>query len=114
MGKEQSHQKEWFDRQARERELKVGEKVLILLPTSASKLLAKWQGLFVVKGRKGRVNYVAGMRERQKKFRTFHINMLKPWVEREEKREHQSRENPSGEQNLIGKEKGDGRSVERI
>ena len=44
MGKARRRQKEWFDRQARERELKVGEKVLILLPTSASKLLAKWQG----------------------------------------------------------------------
>ena len=57
VGKAQRHQKEWFDRQARERELKVGEKVLILLPTSTSKLLAKWQGPFVVKSRKGRVNY---------------------------------------------------------
>ena len=84
VGKAQRRQKEWFDRQARERELKVGEKVLILLPTSASKLLAKWQGPFVVKGRKGRVNYEVDMGERRKKCRTFHINMLKPWVEYEE------------------------------
>ena len=84
VGKAQRYQKEWFDRQARERELKVGEKVLILLPTSASKLLAKWQGPFVVKGRKGRVNYEVDMGERREKCRTFHINMLKPWVECEE------------------------------
>ena len=57
---------------------------MILLPTSASKLLAKWQGPFVVKGRKGRVNYEVDMGERQKKCMTFHINMVKPWVEREE------------------------------
>ena len=84
VGKAQRRQKEWFDRQARERELKVGEKVVILLPTSASKLLAKWQGPFVVKGRKGRVNYEVDMGGRRKKCRTFHINMLKPWVECEE------------------------------
>ena len=36
VGKAQKRQKEWFNRLARERELKVGEKVLILLPTSAS------------------------------------------------------------------------------
>ena len=34
-------QKEWYDRHARERELKVGAKVLVLLPTSTSNLLAK-------------------------------------------------------------------------
>ena len=61
VGKAQRYQKEWFDKQERESELKAGEKVLILLPTSASKLLAKWQGPFVVKGRKGRVNYEVDM-----------------------------------------------------
>ena len=76
VGKAQRRQKEWFDRQARESELKVGEKVVILLPTSASKLLAKWQGSFVVKGRKGRVNYEVDMGQRQKKCMTFHINMV--------------------------------------
>ena len=84
MGKAQRRQKEWFVRQARERELKIGDKVLILLPISASKLLAKWQGPFLVKGRKGRVNYEVDMGERRKKCRTCHINMLKSWVECEE------------------------------
>ena len=83
-GKTRKLQKEWFDRQARERELKVGEKVLILLPTSASKWLAKWQGPFVEKGRKGRVNYEVDIGERRNKCRTFHINMMKSWVEREQ------------------------------
>ena len=78
VGKAQRRQKELFERQARERELKVGEKGLILLPTSASKLLTK------VKGRKGRVNYEVEIGERRKKCMTFHINMLKPWVECEE------------------------------
>ena len=42
VGKAQRHQKEWFDRHARERELKVGEKVL-----------GKWQGPFVVRAERG-------------------------------------------------------------
>ena len=37
-------QKEWYDRHARERELKMGAKVLVLLPTSTSKLLTKCKG----------------------------------------------------------------------
>ena len=54
VGKAQRHQKEWFDRQERESELKAGEKVLILLPTSASKLLAKWPGAICSEGQKGK------------------------------------------------------------
>ena len=84
VGKARKHQKEWLDRQARERELKVGEKLLIHIITSASGLLAKWLRPFVVKGRKGRVNYEVDMEGRRNKCRTFHINMLKAWVEREE------------------------------
>ena len=38
-------QKEWYDRHARERELKVVKKALVLLPISTSKLLVEWQEL---------------------------------------------------------------------
>ena len=40
MRKAQSNQKRWYDRTARERTLKSGDRVLVLLPTSTSKLLA--------------------------------------------------------------------------
>ena len=40
----QSTQKEWYDRTARERPFQLGDQALILLPTTANKLAAEWQG----------------------------------------------------------------------
>ena len=40
----QERQCKWYDRNARTREFKPGQQVLVLLPTSSSKLLAQWQG----------------------------------------------------------------------
>ncbi|KAK7910159.1 hypothetical protein WMY93_014843 [Mugilogobius chulae] len=39
----QRKQKTWYDQQARQRDFQPGQKVLLLLPSSNSKLLAKWQ-----------------------------------------------------------------------
>lgn len=39
----QQNQKAWYDWKARERVFNPGQKVLLLQPTSDSKLLAKWQ-----------------------------------------------------------------------
>jgi hypothetical protein len=41
-------QKLYYDRKARDRKVEVGQKVLIVLLTHTSKLLASWKGLFVV------------------------------------------------------------------
>ena len=42
--KAQQNQKRWYDAHARQSEYQPGQKVLLLLPSSTSKLLAKWQG----------------------------------------------------------------------
>ena len=47
----QKCQKNWYDRNARERELIPGEEVLVLLTTSSNKLLAQWQGPYRVLSR---------------------------------------------------------------
>ena len=47
----QESQRRLYDRGTRLRDLTPGDKVLVLLPTSSTKLLAKWQGPFVVTGR---------------------------------------------------------------
>ena len=57
MREAQEKQKVWYDRNARMRELKPNDQVLILLPTSHNKLLAKWQGPYKVLRRLGKVNY---------------------------------------------------------
>ncbi len=41
--------KVWYDRKARARMFQPGDQVLLLLPTSENKLLAKWQGPFKVR-----------------------------------------------------------------
>ena len=74
-------QKRYYDRKARRRELRVGQKVLILLPTSASKLLAQWKGPYEVIDQISPVDYKIRMRGGIEKV--FHINMLKPWFERQ-------------------------------
>ena len=53
--------------------------MLVLLPTSTSKLLAQWQGPFEVVKAVGRVNYLIDMRGRRKRKRIFHVNMLRKW-----------------------------------
>ncbi len=43
----QQRQKVWHNTHARERDLKPGQNILVLLPSGTSKLLAKWQGPYV-------------------------------------------------------------------
>ena len=75
----QQTQKRWYDRNARERELKVGDHVLVLLPTSSNKLLAKWQGPYPILEKLGKVTYRVDMFDHVKRKRVFHVNMLRKW-----------------------------------
>ena len=77
----QRQQKEWYDRTARERELSPGERVLVLLPTTTSKLTAQWHGPYEVLRRIGKVDYLVATPERRKRETIFHINMLRKWNE---------------------------------
>ena len=77
--KAQTRQKAWYDRTARHRKLKEGDQVLVFLPTSTSKLLARWQGPYPVINAVGSVNYLIDMYDRRKRRRVFHVNMLKEW-----------------------------------
>ncbi len=53
----QDKQSRLYNRGARLRNFTPGDKVLVLLPTSSSKLLAKWQGPFEVRRQVGDLNY---------------------------------------------------------
>ena len=55
MKKSQQKQCNWYDQRARARELAPDDLVLILLPTSQNKLLAKWQGPYR-EGGKGKLS----------------------------------------------------------
>ena len=55
--KAQERQQRLYNRGTKLRQFSPGDKVLVLLPTSRTKLLAKWQGPFVVTRRVGEVDY---------------------------------------------------------
>ncbi|KAJ8375373.1 hypothetical protein SKAU_G00059530 [Synaphobranchus kaupii] len=78
-GKPEGKQKTWYDRKARFRTLTPGQEVLLLLPSSDNKLLAKWQGPYKLHQRIGPVTYKISTSGRQMPFQTCHINLLKEW-----------------------------------
>lgn len=80
----QQHQKTWYDQKAKERVFSPGQKVLLLLPTSENKLLAKWHGPYEVTKKVGKVTYELFMPDRQKKHQVFHVNLLKLFHVRQE------------------------------
>ncbi|KAL4001114.1 caldesmon [Sarotherodon galilaeus] len=82
MQKAQQKQKVWYDKHACERELKTGQKVLVLLPTGPSKLLAKWQGPYTVARKTGPVTYEVICPDRHKSKQLLHVNLLKEYHER--------------------------------
>ena len=57
-----------FDRKAKERTLAAGDQVLVLLPTSSSKLLARWHGPYEVRRWVGKVNYEVVMGDRRRNY----------------------------------------------
>ena len=71
--------KKLYYRKAKKRVFQVRDKVLVLLPTD-HKLLMQWNGPFEVEGCKGGNNYLF---EVNRKIKTFHINLLKQYVERD-------------------------------
>ncbi|KAJ0039408.1 hypothetical protein NL108_016223 [Boleophthalmus pectinirostris] len=60
---------------------KPGQKVLLLLPSSNSKLLAKWQGPYTVTRKMGPVTYEIYQPDKKKPRQTYHVNLLKAWKE---------------------------------
>jgi hypothetical protein len=72
-------QKLHYDKRTKPRSLKVGEQVLLLLPTKSNKLLLQWRGPYVVTQKVNQVDYMVQIRGKNK---MFHINMLKAYVER--------------------------------
>ena len=77
----QLSQKMWYDRAARDRSFQVGDKVLILLPSSAAKLQAMWQGPAVVTRKISDLDYEVDFGKRKPK-KIYHANMLRKWHER--------------------------------
>jgi hypothetical protein len=61
-----------YNRRSRFRKLKVGEKVLLLLPTNANKLLMLWKSPYEVLEKVGELDYKI---EIKGKVKMFHIGL---------------------------------------
>ena len=72
---QQALSKHYYDQKSKVRSLSVGDEVLLFLPTSASKLLAKWKGPYKVveKVEGSNVNYMVDV---DGKIKKYHINTL--------------------------------------
>jgi len=85
MAASQFKQKAWYDRLAKERSFEAGQKVLVMLPTQESKLLAKWQGPYEVIRKISPTTYEISTPGRSRP-RILHINLLKEWIPRLEEK----------------------------
>ncbi|XP_076049782.1 uncharacterized protein LOC143030516 [Oratosquilla oratoria] len=82
----QTKMKQQFDRshRAEDRYFAVGDQVLSLLPLNNLPLQSKYSGPYVVLERQGQANYVIHTPDRRKKRRLVHVNLLKPFHDRDE------------------------------
>lgn len=79
----QNAMKSQYDRSAVPRRFSVGDKVLALLPVPGSALSARFMGPYEVVKCVGPTDYVISTPERRRKMHVCHINMLKPYIARE-------------------------------
>ena len=78
--KAQKRQKTYFDRKTVSRQFSMGDKVLVLFPTSSNKLLMQWKGPFVIEKVVGQNDYYVKVKEKSK---IYHVNLLKRYYTRE-------------------------------
>ncbi|KYO29886.1 hypothetical protein Y1Q_0018548 [Alligator mississippiensis] len=82
LGQAQEKQRSWYDEKARLRTFERGENVMVFLPLKTDKLQGAREGPHAVLDRLDDVNYVVAIRDRKPK--TVHVNMLKPYYDRKE------------------------------
>ena len=78
----QDKMKSLFDVKTQERSFKPQDKVLVFLPIQGDPLRAKYFGPYAIKEKTSPVNYVVFTPDRRKKTQLCHINMLKPYFDR--------------------------------
>ncbi|XP_021345000.1 uncharacterized protein LOC110444964, partial [Mizuhopecten yessoensis] len=73
-------QRKYYNKKAKDRQLDVNDKVLILLPTKTNKLLMQWRGPYIVTAKRGPMDYEVDIGGKKK---TLHVNMLKKYFEKD-------------------------------
>lgn len=82
LGEAQGKMKGWYDKKAKHRVFSPGDKVLVLLPLTGSTLQAQYSGPYVIDHRVGECDYLVKTPDRKRKTRLCHVNLLKPYCER--------------------------------
>ena len=83
--KTQAKQKQMYDKHSTKRKFDVGDKVLVLLPTPGSKLEEKWQGPYTItKELIDGLNYELDTGKSVKRYRVYHVNLLRKWQSKDE------------------------------
>ena len=78
----QSKMKVWYDRKAKSRCFKPGDRVLVLFPVVGNPLQAKYSGPYKVVKKISDTNYLVKTPDRRKETQVCHINMLKAYHEK--------------------------------
>ena len=76
----QGRQKHHYDEKARNQQFKVGQKVLVLLPTDSNKLVLQWKGPYEIKEVVSCMDYKVDI---EGNLETLHANILTAYQERE-------------------------------
>ena len=84
----QSRMKTWYDKDAIECSFDPGNKVLVLFPISGQTFHSCYSGPFEVEQKVNDRNYVIKTSGRKKGIQLCHVNMLKPYYDRETTEEH--------------------------
>ena len=78
----QKFMKERYDVDAVERIFKPGQKVLAMLPVPGNPLRSRFFGPYEIQKKLNDLNYIVVTPDRRKQTQLCHVNMLKPYVER--------------------------------
>ena len=77
-------QAKYFNKKAKKRDLRVGDKVLVLLPNKCNKLQMTWKGPYVITDKVNDFDCRVDVEGTEK---LYHVNVLKKYIERELKNE---------------------------
>ena len=91
--KSMARSSKYYNSKSRERKFQPGDQVLLLLPTEHNKLLVQWKGPFTVVHKLSDQDYRIDING---KLKTFHTNLLKRYISRDEDSEHEDSSTDSG------------------
>jgi len=73
----QEKQKQYYDTRAKIRSFKMGDQLLVLLPTATNRLKLQWTGPCKVTKKLGNVDYEVETPGRRQERKVYHVNLMK-------------------------------------